>query len=220
MATRERPGDRGAREARELLVAIAGEIRGARNRIAMSLGAAARRAGMSPSQLDRLELGLIEHPTFDQVFRASRAVGQRPWFKLFPDDAPVRDTPQLKVFGRFAAILAPPLRLRLRREVVLPIAGDRRAWDGRVTDDERTASIEVESKLGDVQALSRRIELKLRDDPDAGVVILVLNRTAHNRRVLADHREALRAQFPLDGAAVARELRRGRVPPASGILLV
>ena len=50
-------------------------------------------------------------------------------------------------------------------------------------------------------------------------MILVLNRTAHNRRILADHREALRAQFPLDGAAVARELRRGRVPPQNGIIL-
>ena len=114
-------------------------------------------------------------------------------------------------------MLAPPLRLR--REVPLPIAGDLRAWDGRIADGKRTASIEGESKLDDVQAVSRRIELKTRDDPDAWIIILVLNRTAHNRRILADHREALRAQFPLDGAAVARELRRGQVPADSGIIL-
>ena len=101
----------------------------------------------------------------------------------------------------------------------MPIASDPRAWDGRITDGERTASIEGEARLDDVQAVSRRIELKVRDDPDAGVVILLLNHTAHNRRVLAAHREALRGQFPLDGAAVALALRRGRVPPASGILL-
>jgi hypothetical protein len=34
------------------------------------------------------------------------------------------------------------------------------------------------------------------------------------------HRESLRAQFPLDGAAIARALRPGRVPPAGGIILV
>ena len=144
-------------------------------------------------------------------------MGLRPFFKLYPDEAPVRDAAQLTLLARFERLLGPPLRLR--REVALPIAGDMRAWDGRITDGREIASIEGESKLDDVQAVSRRIELKTRDDPDAGVVILVLSRTAHNRRILADHREALRAQFPLDGAAVARELRRGRVPPRSGIIL-
>ena len=101
----------------------------------------------------------------------------------------------------------------------MPIAADLRAWDGRISDGQRTASIEAESKLDDVQAVSRRIELKVRDDPDAGIVILLLSRTAHNRRVLAVHREALRGLFPLDGAAVSRALRRGCIPAASGILL-
>jgi hypothetical protein len=58
-----------------------------------------------------------------------------------------------------------------------------------------------------------------RDDPDAGAVILLLNRTAHNRRALAAHREAMRGDFPLDGAAIARELRRGRVPAEGGVIL-
>jgi hypothetical protein len=80
--------------------------------------------------------------------------------------------------------------------------------------------VECESHLEDIQALARRIALKQRDDPGAGVVILVLNRTAHNRNVLAEHREALRVQFPLDGATIARDLRAGRVPKASGIILV
>ena len=41
-----------------------------------------------------------------------------------------------------------------------------------------------------------------------------------HRRVLAAHREALRSQFPLDGAAIARALRAGQIPTASGIILV
>jgi hypothetical protein len=68
--------------------------------------------------------------------------------------------------------------------------------------------------------VSRRVALKQRDDPACGVVILLVNRTARNRRVLAAHREALRQQFPLDGAAILRELRAGRIPKASGILLL
>ncbi len=172
---------------------------------------------MSGWQLGRLERRDLAKPTLEQLCRAARAVGLRPWFKLYPDEAPVRDAAQLKLLARFEQLLGPPLRLR--REVPLPIAGDLRAWDGRITDGRLTASIEGESKLDDVQAVARRIELKTRDDPDAGIVILVLNRTAHNRRILAVHREALRAQFPLDGAAIARDLRRGRVPVGSGIIL-
>ena len=217
MATRERPGDHGAEDARSLFATIGREIRAARRERGMSLAAAGRRAGVSGWQLGRLERRNIAQPTLDQLCRAARAVGLRPWFRLYPDEAPVRDAAQLKLLARFERLLAPPLRLR--REVPLPIAGDLRAWDGRITDGKRTASIEGESKLDDVQAVSRRIELKTRDDPDAGIVILVLNRTAHNRRILVDHREALRAQFPLDGAAVARDLRRGRVPLESGIIL-
>jgi hypothetical protein len=71
-----------------------------------------------------------------------------------------------------------------------------------------------------MQALARQIALKSRDDPNAGPVILVLNKTAHNRGVLREHRASLRDQFPLDGASIAASLRAGRVPTASGILLV
>ena len=141
-----------------------------------------------------------------------------PAFQRYKGDVQVRDRAQLALLTRFEALLAPPIRMR--REVPLPIAGDKRAWDGRLSDGTRTASVEGESRIDDCQALARRIELKARDDPSAGPVILVLNRTAHNRDVLREHREALRAQFPLDGAAIARALRRGEVPRAGGIILV
>ena len=131
----------------------------------------------------------------------------------------MHDQPSLALLARFEALLARPLSMR--REVGLPIAGDLRAWDGRVVGGpDGTASVEAEAKLLDLQALSRRVDHKTRDDPRAGVVILLVNKTAHNRRVLAEHREALRSQFPLDGAAIARCLRDGRVPPASGILVL
>ena len=44
--------------------------------------------------------------------------------------------------------------------------------------------------------------------------------TAHNRAVLAEHREALRASFPLDTRAVMRALEAGRTPEASGIVVL
>jgi transcriptional regulator with XRE-family HTH domain len=218
MATRQRPGDLGAEDARRLVHAAGRDIRAARRLLGMSIEAAARRAVMSGSQFGRIERQVLRRPTLEQVCRAARAVGLDPSIRLFPSAVPVRDRGQLPVLGRFERLLATPLHLR--REVPLAIGRDQRAWDGRIGAGGRTASIEAVSRLEDVQAVSRSIALKSRDDPDAGVVILVLNRTAHNRRVLAEHREALRAQFPLDGAAIARELRSGRVPAASGIILV
>jgi transcriptional regulator with XRE-family HTH domain len=218
MATRQRPGDLGADDARGIALAAGRDIRTVRRRLAMSLDAAGRRAGMSGSQFGRIERGVIGRPTLDHLCRASRAVGLKPWFTQYPSGPPVRDAAQLALLARFETLLASPLRLR--REVPLPVTGDQRAWDGRITGGGLTASVEGESKLDDIQAVSRRIELKARDDPEAGAVILVVNRTAHNRRILAEHREALRGQFPLDDAAIARELRRGRVPRAGGIILL
>ncbi len=218
MATRERPGDRGAADARRLALELGHEIRRTRQRIGMSVAETATHAGMSRSQLSRLERGALSAPTVQQLSRASRAVGLRASVRLYPEGPPVHDRASLAVLARFTNVLAAPVRLT--REVGLPIPGDLRAWDARIHDGNATASIECEGKLEDVQAVSRRIALKLRDDPEAGAVILLVNRTERNRRVLFEHREALRAQFPLDGAAILRDLRAGRVPRASGLLLL
>jgi len=85
-----------------------------------------------------------------------------PSLKLYPAGPRIRDAPQLALLGRFEALLAPSLQMR--REVTLPIAGDQRAWDARVTDGRRSASVEGETKIGDAQALERRLALKIRDE--------------------------------------------------------
>jgi hypothetical protein len=108
----------------------------------------------------------------------------------------------------------------MRREVPLPVAGDLRAWDGMVHGDGAPFVVEGEAHAGDVQALERRLRLKLRDDPRAGVLVLALTRSSHHRALLAAHREVLRDLLPLDNAAVLPLLRAGRRPPAGGIVLV
>jgi transcriptional regulator with XRE-family HTH domain len=218
MATRQRPADRAAEIARQIVITACREIKGARRLKGISIAAAAKIAGISPSQFGRLERGEVRRPSLELVCRAARAVGLEMSVKYYPVESTVRDKPSLAVMERFEKLLGVPLRLL--REVPVPRDRDLRAWDGRFGPVEGPASTECESHLEDIQALARRIALKQRDDPGAGVVILVLNRTAHNRAVLAEHREALRGQFPLDGAAIIRELRAGRVPKASGIVLV
>ena len=55
----------------------------------------------------------------------------------------------------------------------MPIPGDRRAWDARVVIDGRRAGCEVEMQLLDLQALERRLALKLRDG-DVDILLLVV----------------------------------------------
>jgi transcriptional regulator with XRE-family HTH domain len=219
MTSRTRPADQGAADATSIAAELGKELVIARRAAGISQRAVAHRAGMSPSQLSRLERGKQQRPKLDLMCRAARAIGLVVTCKAYPDGTRVRDAASLALLGRLDKLLA--ASLRTEREVSLPIPGDQRAWDERIfAVDHSRASVEAETHIYDVQATARRIALKQRDDRGAGVVILLLNRTAHNRRVLAEHREALRGQFPLDGAAILRALRAGRIPPASGILML
>ena len=80
--------------------------------------------------------------------------------------------------------------------------------------------LEGESSIRDVQAVERKLRLRIRDDPRASTVLLVATRSDHNRRVIAEHRETLRDLLPMDGGPILRALRQGHRPPASGIVLV
>ena len=218
MPVRQRPGDLGAADARRLARAVGTELREARIALGLSQRTVARAAGVSASQLGRLERDENRKPFLGLICRAARVLGLQTSLKLYPGGVPVRDAPQLALLARFEALLAAPLGMR--REVPVPIEGDPRAWDAVIVGVAELCFTEGESRLGDMQAVARRIELKLRDDPRGSVVILVVARTRHNEQVLREHRESLRAQLPLDGAAIARALRAGRIPPASGIIVL
>jgi transcriptional regulator with XRE-family HTH domain len=215
----QRASDLGAADARRAVAASGAELRTARLSLGIAQRQAAARAGLSPSQYGRIERGEARHVSVDHLCRAGRAVGIVGRLNWYPAEVgAVHDSPAQTLLGRLDRLLGSPLRMR--REVVLPGPGDQRAWDGSIEGGGRPARVEAEARLGDIQALARRIALKQRDDPEAAVVILVVNRTTHNRAVLLEHRQTLRAQFPLDGAAIARALRAGQVPPAGGIILL
>lgn len=178
----------------------------------------AQAAGISPAQLGRLERAEISRPNLEQLCRAARALGLSTSVRFYPVGTPVRDAAQLALLRRFEARLGSPLYVR--REVPLPIGGDLRAWDAMVLGADEPFFIDAETRIGDVQAVQRRIEIKRRDDPRASTVLLVVTRSDHNRRIIATHRESLRALLPLDGGAVLRAISAGRCPPAGGIVMV
>jgi len=217
MATRDDRAQHARRWAGRIRSQLGDDIRGARLDAGLSQIVAGRAAGMSHAQFGRIERGVLADLTFDQVCRAAAAVGLRLSARTFPDGDPVRDAGQLALLERFRARLPPGTRWRT--EVPLPSPGDRRAWDGVAERDGRRAGCEAETRLGDIQALDRRLALKERDG-DVDVVILVVADTAANRRALDAHGEVLRARLPLDGRAILDSFRSGRLPAEGGIVVL
>ncbi len=172
---------------------------------------------MSHAQFGRIERGVLRGLTLDQACRAAAAVGLRLTARAWPDGDPVRDAAQLRLLRRFQERL-PPGATWLT-EVPLPLPGDRRAWDAVLGLGGRRAGCEAETSLRDVQALERRLALKLRDG-DVDVLVLLLADTAANRQGLAAHRQDLRALLPMDGRDVLACLRAGHLPQANGLVVL
>ena len=183
----------------------------------LSQTAAGASAGMSHAQWSRIERGVLPCLTIDQASRAALSVGLRLFVRLYPDGDPTRDAAQLGLLERFRRKL--PAAARWDTEVPLPIPGDRRAWDALIRLGGRRAGCEAETRVEDVQALERRLALKVRDG-SVDVLILLVSDTAANRRAIHVHREALRALLPLDGREILASLRAGRLPERSGLVVL
>ena len=203
--------------ARQIRVVLGGEIREARLAAGLSQRQAGAAVGMSDSQFGRIERAEIPGLTFEQASRAAAAVGLKLVARGYPDGDAVRDAGQLRLLDRFRTRLPPGVHCQV--EVPLPIAGDRRAWDAVLSIGATRIGIEAETRLRDVQATIRKLELKRRDGAVDLVVLLVAD-TVWNRRAIAQHRPALRTALPLDGYAILRALRSVRSPGESGIVIL
>jgi hypothetical protein len=217
MAVSERRRDRGSRQASIAVRSIGVEIRLARIGAGLSIDTAGRSVGLSASTFRRIERGSTSGIGVRQLSLAAAAVGLELVLRTYPDGDPVRDAGHEALLGRIRACL--PSDAPWQREVPLSLSGDRRAWDARTMLERQRVDFEAEMRIGDIQALQRKLELKRRDD-NARIVILVVADTRHNRRVLALHRESLREAFPLDTRVVLKALRAGRAPAASGIVVI
>jgi hypothetical protein len=66
----------------------------------------------------------------------------------------------------------------------------------------------------------RRVSLKRRDDPTISHLFLLVADTPSNRRAIAEIRELLRADLPLETRSILAALAQGRCPGAGGILFL
>src|SRR6476659_2945960 len=88
------------------------DIRSARISGGLSQCVAGAAVRMSHSQFGRIERGVIEELTVEQLARAAAAVGLELSVKLYPGGDPVRDRGQLAVLARVKTLLPAACRWR------------------------------------------------------------------------------------------------------------
>jgi transcriptional regulator with XRE-family HTH domain len=209
--------DRAKRAARRALIAIGEDLREARIAAGLTQRQVGAAVGLSHSAISRIELGKSPNVGYETLVLVAAAVGLDLPLRSFPSGDPIRDAAQSGLLAGFRALL--PAFVRWRAEVPLDIPGDRRAWDGLLIGDGWELAVEAETRLRDVQALMRKLNLKARDG-HRDRILLVIADTRHNRRVVRLAADDLASLFPVRGRRALADLVAGRPPAASALLLV
>ena len=217
MSNRERRIDRARRMARSSLAMVGNEFREARLQAGLTQAEVSQQVGISPSHLSRIELGQARHVPYETLVAIAVVLGLDLPLRPFPSGDPVRDAPQIGLRGKLRGHLA--VTLGWRTEVPVAGSGDRRAWDAVILGPGWRVPVEAETRIRDVQACTRRLALKRRDD-GADVVILLVADTRHNRRAVRLIAPDLALDFPLGGREALAALAAGEKPAGSAIVLL
>jgi transcriptional regulator with XRE-family HTH domain len=196
---------------------IGDELRNARLVAGLSQREAGLRSGMSHTQVGRIEHGELQRVNLEHMFRLAVVVGLSPTIRFFPGDDAVRDAGHLRLLERFRSRLHP--LLRWRTEVPVMDGVDGRAWDAVVAGPGVDVAVEAETRLHDVQALERRLNLKIRDGRFR-VVALVVADTVGNRRALAAAGGSIGTAFPVPQREFMAALGAGRTPRGGAIVVL
>jgi len=217
VVTRERRLDRGRRQARRRLTLIGDELREARLAAGLTQRTVADAVGVSHTEISRIEHALSPRVPFETLATVGAILGLDLSLRAYPDGEPIRDAAQLALLARLRTMLHSTLTWRT--EVPLEIPGDRRAWDAVIGGVGWGVAVDAESRLRDVQACTRKVTLKRRDDRRE-VVILLVSDTRHNRRILGLAGPDLLGEFPMPGRRVLSALTSGLRPAGSGMVLL
>ena len=101
----------------------------------------------------------------------------------------------------------------------MPIDGDLRAWDAALVATDLRIGIDAETRLREVQAVDRRVMLKLRDSAFDRAIMLVAA-TRSNRLALQDIGPSLLANYPIHSAAALRALAAGEDPGGNSVIVL
>ena len=207
----------GAARGRTAVANVGRELDEAIQNLGLSYAAVGRDVGLSDSQVGRVARGLAPSLTIIQASELLAAVGLDLSVRAFPTGRPLRDHRHLALLERLHARIHSSLTWQT--EVPVSGSGDLRAWDALIGGADWTQAVEAETRLKDVQALERRIALKLRDGAVDTVVLLVWN-TRHNVTTLRSLGSALEAAFPMPGRRALELLSAGVNPGASTLIVL
>lgn len=135
----------------------------------------------------------------------------------YPAGRGVRDEAQLALIARLKPFVVS--RWGWRTEVPIPLAADLRAWDVVLRGPAASIGVEAETRLRDIQAIDRRVMLKLRDSGLDRVIILVAP-TRTNRATLREVGDSIRTNYPISSRQALDALVNGRDPGGNAILVL
>lgn len=207
----------GADRSRRIVAELTTELRRARVDRGLSQAEVGRAVGLDGSQVCRIERGLSPDVSIAVICRLLAVVSLELSARAYPAGEPIRDGAHVALLGRFRARLH--RSLRWRTEVPIPIPGDLRAWDGQVSGADWRIGVEAETRPTDLQALQRRLALKVRDGGVDGLILLLTN-TRHNRDFLRAHGGELDERFPVPGRRALELLGAGLLPGGNAIVLL
>jgi transcriptional regulator with XRE-family HTH domain len=220
MTATNRSYARGTRRGERALQAIADEFRENRVGAGLSQQRIAAAGRMSRSRYTRIELAHVRQLSIVDAAQLASVLGLDLSVRLYPAGDPLRDAAQARRLGLLLSHVAQPLEFRT--DVPLPQRPDHpmelRAWDAVLWDRSGRTAVEVEMRIRDLQATTRRHAMKLRGDPVESFLLAVAD-TRSNRRVLAEHGDLLPELPRLRTSRVLRLLAAGTRPP-TGIVLV
>ncbi|HEY7600559.1 MAG TPA: helix-turn-helix transcriptional regulator [Candidatus Limnocylindrales bacterium] len=218
MGTRESRRQRGRRLGEQKARGLIAELRSTRLVLGLSQQSVAEAVGRSQAEISRFEGDKdVASVTLVEIAEVATVLGLELSVGLHPAGAPIRDKGQQALIGRLRLELAPSIRVGA--EVGFPNPGDPRTWDLVIAIRDQRVGVEAETRIRDVQALSRRMHQRERDG-GVGAVLLVLSDSVVNRRLVGELRVSLGPAFGHSPRAILRALRAGDQVPGSGVLLL
>jgi transcriptional regulator with XRE-family HTH domain len=197
------------------------ELRNARLGGGLTQAEVAQLVGVTKAQMSRLEAGQIQKVTVERLSEVASVLGYEVSLGLHPIGDPVRDKGQVAIGRRFDAILSDAWRVT--NETLLPGSGEQRAWDKLLrllaASPPYLVGIDIETRVRDIQALTRRTRLRERDGM-VDAILIVLSDSANNRRLVDELRKSLGPAYSTSPRRTLAALRSGQRLVGSGVVLI
>jgi len=156
--------------------------------------------------------------SIDRLARLLAVVGMDLSVRAYPAGPPIRDAGHVRLIGRFRERISSGGWV-WRSEVPVAGLGDLRAWDGQLVGSGLTIATEIETRLRDVQATQRRLELKRRDGT-VDRLLLVVADTRTNHGAMEAAADLLSAAYPVSARAALAALAAGRDPGGDALIVL